>query len=34
MLNFYEDDNKNTIKQINLELIREEEDPDEDAIYI
>jgi hypothetical protein len=34
MLNFYEDDNKNTKKQINLELIREEEDPDEDAIYI
>jgi hypothetical protein len=34
MLNFYEDDNKNTKKQIDLELIREEEDPDEDAIYI
>ena len=34
MLNFYEDDNKNTKKQIDLELIIEEEDPDEDAIYI
>ena len=34
MLNFYEDDNKNTKKQIDLELIREEEDPDDDAIYI
>jgi hypothetical protein len=34
MLNFYDDDNKNSKRQIDLELIREEDDPDDDAIFI